>query len=189
MPIRLPFVDIRPSQRQHPVRQHCPAIRIDDTRFVSVAQIIGRGDLVQTVVDKEVRPILQPVVVDRRGIVGVECQDAEQQAAAFIVPSFRATFSRTPGWPFPSPASPGSRSRAAHLQQRQPVRSRRRATLHEVADATILHGNEPGGPREIKLLQPPPPQRRRIVRIAEVDPVQVRPVTPRGTNWRIAMTL
>src|SRR3954454_22953833 len=61
----------------------------------------------------------------------------------------------------------------AHLQQRNAVGRRRRATLDEVADATIFHRNEAGRPGKVELLQPAPPQRRRIVGIAEIDPVEV----------------
>ncbi|HEX3520827.1 MAG TPA: hypothetical protein VHT52_01930, partial [Stellaceae bacterium] len=53
---------------------------VDDTGAVAVFAVVGRGDFVETALDKEIGPGFQPVVVDCRGVGGVELRDLQQGA-------------------------------------------------------------------------------------------------------------
>ena len=137
-------------------------------------EIIGRGDLVEAIVHEEIGPVLQAVVVDRGGVVGVERGDAEQVPAMVIVPcraphAFqkpRMAVFRRAGLLAVGPCcrpSPAAKLRSG----------RRGAALDEVADATVFHRNETGRSRQVELLQPAAAQIRRVVGVTEIDPVEV----------------
>src|SRR6516162_6916659 len=85
MAVAVPLVDVRAPQCGDPVVQHRTRIGVDDAGAVAAFAVIGRGDLVETVLDEEIGPGLQPVGVDCRGIGSVELRNPQQGAHTPVI--------------------------------------------------------------------------------------------------------
>src|SRR5882762_859942 len=79
MAIAVRLEDAGAPHRHDPIEQHAARGAIDDTVAQPGGMALAAGDQIAAVLDKEIRPLLEPVVVDAIGIGGVEVAQREAQ--------------------------------------------------------------------------------------------------------------
>src|SRR5258706_9494244 len=75
MAVALRLVDVGMAQRLHAVAEHAAAFCVDDGGGEAARLVLGRGDAVHTVLGEEIRPLLEPVVVEGMRIARMEVFD------------------------------------------------------------------------------------------------------------------
>ncbi len=71
--------DVGAAQRRHPVDQHAARGAIDDAVPQPPLMTVAAGDQVAAIVDEEIGPLLEPVVVDAIGVGGAQIADPQPQ--------------------------------------------------------------------------------------------------------------
>src|SRR5262245_38222003 len=77
MAVALRLVDIGLAQRSYAVAQHGARGCVDQSERQPLRQVVGGGDDITTLLDKEVGPGLQLVIVDRLDVAHEEILDLE----------------------------------------------------------------------------------------------------------------
>src|SRR6266849_2570505 len=77
VPVALRLVDVGMPQRRDSIAQHRARIGVDDRQRELALEVLRCSDAVAALLDEEVGPLLQPVVVDRVNVAGEKVLDGE----------------------------------------------------------------------------------------------------------------